>query len=104
MDKMFYRKPLPPVPRALESETEEEPRRKSVKKWCDDSEPPGAWKGASVAFRAGAKARAAGKARGECRYGRNDLAQAWHAGYDGMGKFLNEGGILLCDQCGEELK
>jgi ribosome modulation factor len=78
--------------------------RKSVKAWCDETEPPAKWKGISTAYRAGAKARAAGKDRTACRYGREDLAQAWLSGFDGMDGFLSGGGILLCDLCGQELK
>jgi ribosome modulation factor len=78
--------------------------RKSVKAWCDETEPPAAWKGISTAFRSGAKARAAGKDRTECRYGREDLARAWLNGFDGMSWFLSGGGILLCEHCGQELQ
>src|SRR3982750_3356705 len=78
--------------------------RKSVKAWCDETEPPAKWKGLSTAYRAGAKARAAGKDRIECHYGREDLARAWLSGFDGMDGFLSCGGILLCEQCGQELK
>jgi hypothetical protein len=35
--------------------------RKSVKAWCDETEPPAKWKGISTAYRAGAKARTVGK-------------------------------------------
>jgi len=79
-------------------------KRQSVKAWCDETEPPAKWKGISTAYRAGAKARAAGKDRTACRYGREDLAQAWLSGFDGMDGFLSGGGILLCDHCGQELK
>jgi ribosome modulation factor len=78
--------------------------RKSVKAWCDETEPPAKWKGISTAYRAGAKARAAGKDRTACRYGRADLARAWLNGFDGMDGFLSGGGILLCEQCGQELQ
>ena len=78
--------------------------RMSVKAWCDETEPPTTWKGISTAYRAGAKARAAGKDRTECRYGREDLARAWLSGFDGMGGFLSNGGILLCEHCGQELQ
>ena len=79
-------------------------KRKSVKAWCDETEPPTTWKGISTAYRAGAKARAAGKDRTACHYGREDLARAWLSGFDGMDGFLSGGGILLCEQCGQELK
>jgi ribosome modulation factor len=82
----------------------EEEKRKSVKDWCDQTEPPTHWKGFSTAYRAGAKASAAGKDRSECQYGRRDLREAWLAGFDGMDGFLQSGGILLCDCCGQELK
>jgi len=54
--------------------------------------------------RAGAKARAAGKDRTECRYGRDDLAEAWRSGFDGLDAFLAGGGVLLCEHCGRELE
>jgi ribosome modulation factor len=79
-------------------------KRASVKAWCDENEPPAKWKGISSAFRAGARARAAGKTRDDCRYGRSDLAQAWQEGFAGMDAFLSDGGILVCDHCGQELK
>ena len=78
--------------------------RLSVRKWCDETEPPTQWKGFSTAYRAGAKARAAGKDRTECRYGRDDLEEAWRGGFDGLDAFLSGGGILLCENCGQELK
>ncbi len=78
--------------------------RTSVKAWCDETEPPTTWKGASTAYRAGAKARAAGKDRTECRYGREDLAEAWRSGFDGLDAFLAGGGVLLCEHCGRELE
>lgn len=81
----------------------EESHRKSVQEWCDETEPPAKFHGISTAYRAGAKARAAGKHRSECRYGRADLAEAWHRGYDGMDRFLSSGGVLLCGHCGQEL-
>ena len=79
-------------------------QRISVRAWCDANEPLAKWRGASTAFRAGAKARAAGKSRDECHYGRSDLSDAWRSGFDGMDAFLSGGGILVCDHCGQELK
>ncbi len=77
--------------------------KSSVRAWCDANEPYAKFKGISTAFRAGAKARAAGKSRDACRYGRRDLADAWRQGFDGMDAFLSAGGILVCDQCGHVL-
>lgn len=79
------------------------PGKSSVKAWCDANEPYAKFKGISTAFRAGAKTRAAGKSREDCRYGRRDLADAWRQGFDGMDAFLSAGGILVCDQCGHVL-
>lgn len=76
----------------------------SVRQWCDDKEPAANFRGLSTAFRSGAKARAAGKSKAECRYGREDFAAAWRAGFDGMDAYLSAGGILLCDHCGQVLK
>jgi ribosome modulation factor len=76
----------------------------SVRQWCDDNEPSAKFTGISTAFRSGAKARAAGKSKAECRYGREDFASAWEAGFDGMDAYLSAGGILLCDHCGQVLK
>ena len=83
---------------------ETEAKRFSVKAWCDETEPPAKWKGISTAYRAGAKARAAGKPITECHYGRADLSEAWISGFNGMDGFLSTGGILVCDHCGQELK
>jgi hypothetical protein len=80
------------------------PARTSVKAWCDATEPPNAWKGLSTAYRAGAKARAAGGDRAACRYGREDLAAAWRSGFDGLDAFLAGGGVLLCEHCGRALE
>jgi hypothetical protein len=93
----------PPVP-PLYAAPPTDPPGRSVKAWCDETEPPATWKGKSTAYRAGAKARAAGKDRAECRYGRDDLAEAWRAGFDGLDVFLSGGGILLCEHCGRELE
>jgi hypothetical protein len=82
----------------------EENNRTSVKRWCDETEPPATWKGISTAYRAGARARAAGRPRTDCRYGREDLARAWFGGFDGMDRFILSGGILTCECCGHELK
>lgn len=77
--------------------------RKSIRAWCDETEPPSQWKGASTAYRAGAKARASGKDPEDCRYGREDLALAWLIGFDRMDEFLSSGGILVCECCGQEI-
>jgi hypothetical protein len=75
----------------------------SVRKWCDENEPPAKLKGVSTAFRAGAKARAEGKALTDCRYGRKDLADAWQTGFNGLSDFIAAGGTLVCDHCGQVL-
>ncbi len=74
--------------------------RASLKSWCDENEPAGLWRGASTAFRAGARARVEGRSVEDCRYKRGDLGEIWRLGFKGMDELLSSGVVLVCDLCG----